>query len=311
MESSAHASRPTGRGIPPIPEYLRMVVALGLGSLRNAIPAIVFLYFYRLGMGIYLAFSVPDAAPLGFTETQARTSSILAMTATYLPLLVLIYTPFLPLQDGLLRGQRRSFWDAAKHVLERMGAFILSSIAQILLLLGPPAMLIGGVSIFVRAMPHRPVELVHAVALATYLPCFAWLVVGALFLLFVTPEVVLDDRGPLRSVAESVRLIGTNLGGVVSRLFVVALLIVFVAILASMPSAILSMASAAAETDHPLIGIARAVWDSAVSALLFPFSVAALTVLYRSCVPAPGIAGAAASPAATERPVPTTPYRFE
>ena len=33
----------------------------------------------------------------------------LAIIASFLPLLVLIYTPFLPLQDSLLRGQAMSF----------------------------------------------------------------------------------------------------------------------------------------------------------------------------------------------------------
>jgi hypothetical protein len=311
MEASATVPRPTGRGIPPLSEYLRMVVAVGLGSLRNAVPAILFLYFYRLGMGIYLAFSTQEGAPFGLTETQARISAILAMAGTYLPLLVLIYTPFLPLQDGLLRGQRRSFWDAAKHVLERMGPFILSSIAQVVLLLGPPTILISGAAILVRAVPHRPAEFVHLIAVATYLPCFAWILAGALFLLFATPGVVLDDRGPLEAIGESVRRIGANLGGVLSRLIVAGLLVLLAATVASMPSTILEIASAASQTDHPLIGIARSVWESGVSALLFPFTVAALTVLYRACVPPAGPPTAAGVVGSGEKPAVTTPFRFE
>src|SRR5881396_820302 len=57
---AATAGRPS---LPPIDTYLRAVIALGFASLRLAIPALGFLYFYRLGMGLYLALSTDSSSP--------------------------------------------------------------------------------------------------------------------------------------------------------------------------------------------------------------------------------------------------------
>jgi hypothetical protein len=315
MDQQATSALPQRRGLPSIPDYLHAVGALGLGSIRNALPAIAFLYFYRLGMGLYLAFSVSNESPFGLPEAQARIASVLAISATYLPLLVLVYTPFLPLQDAILRGQRRSFWDSVRHVLERLWYFVVSVVAQVALVLGPPAILVGALAVWVRTLPPRPDELVHLLALAAFVPCLAWIMLAALFLLFATPAVVLDDRGPIRSIRESVRHVAEHLGGILGRLFVAGLLVMLAAIAASLPDAILEAASSAAGYDNPVLRIARAVWESAVSALLFPFTVAALTVLYRAVVPAAGAAGLVAGTPTTPseaapRPA-TSPFTFE
>jgi hypothetical protein len=303
------------RGLPPLSVYLQSVVALGLGTLKSALPAILLLYFYRLGMGLYLAFTLDEASPLGLPDPRAQVASYMAMAATYLPVLVLIYTPFLPLQDALLRGRRVTFGASVRHVLERVWAFAVSAVAQSVIVLGPPVLLIAGLVTLVRSLPPRPDELVRLLTLAAMMPCLVWMAISVLFLLFATPAVVLDDRGPLRSIALSMRRVGGQLGGILGRLLAVGIVALFAAVAASLPDALLQAASSAAGLDHPGLRVARAVWESAVAALLFPFTVAALMVLYRAVVPAEGAAATALSPGqAAHPPEPQpapTPFRFE
>jgi len=316
---SARTGLPARPGLPPIGVYLRAVIALGIGSIRRAAPAIALLYFYRLGMGLYMAFSSEEGSPFGLADPRAQAASYLMQAAAYLPLLVLIYTPFLPLQDSILRGQRRGFGESVQHVLARVWPFAVSAIAQVVIVAAPPALLFGGMAVMVQAMPPRPEGLNQLLAIATLIPCALWVGVSVLFLLFATPAVVLDDRGPFRSLGESAGRVGRDLGGILGRLIVTGFLILLFAFAVSLPEAFLQTVANAAGYDHPAYRIARAVWASAVSAILFPFTVAALMVLYRSLVPAtgagaPGEGGPAGvhGAAAPGEPRPaTTPYRFE
>jgi len=91
--------------LPRYSDYLRSVIALGRRAIRPALPAIGFLYFYRLGMGIFLEFSSRSAWPPG--ETDRMVFAVLLTLGGLLPLLALIYTPFLPLQDALFTISRR------------------------------------------------------------------------------------------------------------------------------------------------------------------------------------------------------------
>jgi hypothetical protein len=309
---TATAGRPR---IPPIDTYLRAVLALGFGSLRHALPALGFLYFYRLGMGLWLAFSTDSTSPLGIYNERTLVVTGAMQLVAYLPLMVLIYTPFLPLQDSILRGQRRSFGDSVRMVLERLIPFGISSIAQITLLFAPPVLLFWGAAILATSLPGKPDEMVRLLALATIAPCVLYVIVIGLFLLFAIPSVVLDERGPFAAIRTSFAIVGRHFGSILGRLFIFTVLLVLAAIAGSLPEAFLQAASAAAGIEHPAIKIAGAVWGAAVAAFLFPFSVAALMVLYRAAIPATAIAAGSAAadgPADGEEARPAaSPFRFE
>ncbi len=115
MNADAHATGPARAGLPSFPAYLTSVVDLGRRSLKPALPALGFLYFYRLGMGAYMA--VTDYSFPGGKDALGAFGPQLAIIASFLPLLVLIYTPFLPLQDSLLRGHALSFLAAIRRTL--------------------------------------------------------------------------------------------------------------------------------------------------------------------------------------------------
>ena len=306
--TAATAGRPS---LPPIDTYLRAVIALGFASLRRALPALGFLYFYRLGMGLYLALSSDSSSPLGIYDERALVLTAAMQIVAYLPMLVLIYTPFLPLQDFILRGERRSFGASVRLVLERLVPFVISVIAQGVLLFGPPALFFTGAALLLGALPSKPEELVRLLVLASLVPFILYIIVVGLFLLFAIPSVVLDGRGPLAAIRQSFGIVGRHFGGILGRLLVFTLLLVITAVAGSLPEAILQAATAAASVDHPAFKVAGAIWGAAVSAFLFPFTVAALMVLYRAAVPArSGTAGLNASGEPEARPA-ANPYRFE
>jgi hypothetical protein len=306
MVPDGTAGRPS---LPPIDTYLRAVLALGFASLRRALPAIGFLYFYRLGMGLYLALSSDSSSPLGLYDERTLVVTVAMQIVAYLPMLVLVYTPFLPLQDFILRGEPRSFGVSVRIVLERLVPFVISVITQGVILFGPPALFFTGAALMLGALPSKPEELVRVLVLASLLPSGLYIIVIALFLIFAIPSVVLDGRGPFAAIRQSFVIVGRHFGGVLGRLVVFFLLLVIVAVAGSLPEAILQAATAAASVDHPAFKIAGAIWGAAVSAALFPFTVAALMVLYRAAVPAAAsAAGIAGEPEA--RPA-ASPYRFE
>jgi hypothetical protein len=297
--------------LPPIDTYLRSVVALGFASLRRALPALGFLYFYRLGMGLYLALSSDSSSPLGTYDERTIVLTAAVQIVAYLPMLVLITTPFLPLQDSILRGEPRSFGASVRQVLERLVPFVISVIAQAVLLIGPPALFFTGAALLLGALPSKPEELVRLLVLASLAPSLLYFLVIGLFLLFAIPLVVVDGRGPLAAIRQSFGIVARHFGGILGRLLIAFLLLVIAGVAGSLPAAILGAVTAAASVDHPAFKIAGAIWGAAVSAFLFPFTVAVLMVLYRAAVPArAGAAGPDPSGEPEGRPT-ANPYRFE
>src|SRR5262245_5774897 len=114
--------------MPRVADYLQAVLDLGRRSLRPALPALGFLYFYRVGIGAYMALS--DDTYVAGRNALAAALPHLAMVASFLPLLLLVYTPFLPLQDSLLERRPITFGAAMRRTLENAWPWTLSGIAQ-------------------------------------------------------------------------------------------------------------------------------------------------------------------------------------
>jgi len=272
--------------LPRYSDYLRSVIALGRRAIRPALPAIGFLYFYRLGMGIFLEFSSRSAWPPG--ETDRMVFAVLLTLGGLLPLLALIYTPFLPLQDALLRGREIGFLQAIKRVLEVAWNFMVSSLAQSLIAFLPLAI----VFVAALAMQGSNAPIPGAKLAATFLVLTApigalWAMVATLFLCFATPAVVLNGEGPFHSLKTSAALVRGHVGGILGRFLAFAFLAVIAYMAASLPSAFILAMEGASQVSPIPFRIAGVVWSSAVDSLLFPFWVAALLVLYRALAPTP------------------------
>ena len=312
-QAAPHAA--THRPLPPVGSFLRDVFSLGFRSLLPALPALTLLCFYRFGMGLYLEFVANQTSPLGFPDARAQAGHLILIAAAYLPLLVLVYTPFLPLQDAIRRGERKSFLDSVRHVLERMVPFGLSSVAQLAIVMAPVFVMFFIAAAALSTVPEAPKEVIAGTVLLLLLPAIAWVALAALFLLFATPALILDGLGPIQSLGFSVREVARRFWSVIGRLIAGFGVIIVAIVLASFPASILGMTASVAGIQSPPVTIARVFWTSIVTALAFPFTVAVLTTLYRAV--APGLTvGATTTP--TELPPgigeprqAETPYVFE
>ena len=280
--------RPAVTLLPPVGDFLRQVLALGRRSILPALPVLVLLYFYRFGMGLHMIFSGEATSPMGYPDHQLRAVTWIVAAAAYMPLLVLVFTPFLPFQDSILRGERRSFVDAAKHVLELLWPYGISAFLQLLLIALPAFAIVMATGLATMAMGGIPVEARSILVLLAMIPAGLWVAFAMFLLAFATPLVVLDGRGPMESIRESLGLVRRHFGGLFWRFFVSIALLTFAIVFASFPSAMLTVMTTAANQKMVGVEIAQLVWDSAVGTLAFPFSVAVLVVLYRSLVPPRG-----------------------
>jgi hypothetical protein len=314
--------------LPPVAEYFRAIYSLGRRALRPALPAIAFVYFYRLGMGLYMDLS--PAAPDFESQGMGAIAGLLMLAAGYLPMLVLVYTPFLPFLDEIHRGGRGDFLAAIRRVLDVALQFLASFILQLLIVLGPVLLLVAiGVALsatfsggWLELLPRKqeiPMALRAAILLVFFVPAFGWLIYSGFHMLFATPALVLEGRGPMAAIGDSWRIVRTHFGGIAGRLLAYVILLFFVSALAALPSGFINMALHVTGNEDPMFKIPAIAWASAVDALLFPFGVAALLLLYRAIVPAAGAAppadvappaGAAAPPPEGE-PRPTSPFVFE
>lgn len=308
------AAPASSRTLPALGTYLRRLFDLGRQSIPVSIPALLLLWFYRFGMGLYGQVAGEGTSPLGFHDPRAQMGQILVAAAAYLPLLVLVYTPFLPLQDSLMRGERPSFLNAIRQVLERMVSFILSSILQFLIIFVPVAFVIGILLAALAPLPGAARELAVIITVVAVAPLLLWILLAVFFLVFAIPGVVLSGLGATRSISSSVRLVAGHFWGVLGRLIVFFLILVTVLTVLAIPSIVLTAVATATGRAAMALRIASTLWSSFLTALSFPFSVAALMVLYRALVPeaaseaAPATDSVAAHPAAGETP---TPFLFE
>ena len=262
MTAEADQIAPEVLPLPGVLAYLSSVSDLGRRSLRPALPALAILFLYRLGVGAYGALTNYSEALKGHALGGRVVSE-----ATPILLLALIYVPFLPLQESILRGHPISFLGAIRRVFKEAVNLILSGLAQVLILLGP----IGPMAVLgtrLLADPFGPLLLCGV----------AWMAVAAFFMIFVTPAVVLDGEGPLHSLRTSFLLVWRNLGSALGRLLVLACL-AFVGFMIATPL------SGLGGNATPLVKIAVVTWTTAVDTILYPFWTAAILVLYRSLRP--------------------------
>ena len=297
--------------LPGVGDYLRSVLDLGRRSLRPALPALAFLYFYRVGMGVYMALSNYDYS--SGPDAMAAVLPALVVLVGFLPMLLLVYTPFLPLQDDLLQGRPTSFLPAIRRALECAWPFTLSGIAQVTIYFVPFAALCVAAGLLLPGSGGDADSARLLILSLAVVAGFIWAMIAGFVLMFATPAVVLDAEGPVQSIRTSVKLVTGNLGPVLGRLFAFMVLDVVLYIAATLPAQILNaVARASGDTSSPL-KVAAVIWTSGIDTLFFPFWVAALMVLYRSLVPRAEAARAGGTVALEDeyRPATATNTPFE
>ena len=311
MNAEVAVVGPARARLPSIADYVGAIWNLGRRSLAPGLPALAFVYFYRLGLGAYLTLS-DTTYPQGM-DALGMIGPQLAVVAAFVPLLLMIYTAFLPLQDGILRGRPVNFLGAIRRVFETAWNLTLSGTVQAVILLLPFAVLcfIAGLALPDAGGEANPSGLV--VMSFVLLAGLAWGLVASLLMAFATPAVVLDDEGPIQSLGTSFRLALSHLGGILTRFIGFGFLAFVIYFMVRMPATILTNATLASGVSSVPIKLAALIWASAVDTLFFPFWVAALVVLYRALVP-PAAATRSGAPIAIDedqRPALATRAPFE
>jgi hypothetical protein len=183
-----------------------------------------------------------------------------------------------------------------------------------LILFVPVAFIVGILIAALAPLPAAARELMVAITLAVIAPLLLWILLAAFFLVFAIPGVVLSGLGATRSISGSVRLVAGHFWGILGRFLVFFFLLITVLAVLLIPSMILNALATAAASAGMALRIASTLWSSLLAAISFPFSVAAVIVLYRALVPEGVVAGPESAPeTAPAHPVgeTPTPYLFE
>ncbi|MGE5175163.1 MAG: hypothetical protein ACM3JJ_02205 [Hyphomicrobiales bacterium] len=289
--------------LPPVSGFLRESFSLGNRSIRRALPALVFLCFYYFGTGLYLEFAVKATGPLGEPDARAQIVHLMMSLVAYLPLLVLIQLPFLPLQDTLRRGERIGFLDAIRRVLERFPALAGAGIVQSLVVFVPALLILLIGAAFVAGAGTVSQEAAMAAVLLLLFPVVAWCALASAYFSFVGPIVILDAGGPLDSIRRSLSLVWGHFWGLAGRVFLFTVLVILGFMVVTFPATMLQVGAAVSGAEPPAVKASRVLWTSVATALILPYWVAALVVLYRSLVP--GAEETAPGEAAPPAPGPT------
>ena len=323
MATDASIASAPSRPLPSVGTYLRQIWSLGRRSIAPALPALLFLWFFRFGMDLYLEVAGGGRTPLGHTDERARLVHAFMAISAYLPMIVLVYMPFLPVQDALIHGERTSYLEGVRRVLERLLAFVLSGLAQLVILLAPVAIVFGVMVLLVAPFPTLPREVAVLLTIALLVPLLIWVFIAAIFLMFAMPSLILDGFGPIEAIRRSVRLVARHFFGIVGRLLVWVVLLFVLMMVAMTPAFAIQGIAALSGGAAVALRIAGVLWMSAVAAATLPFSVASMIVLYRALAPrggeeigeavtgAPGLVPSAPALSRPEGPEQPTPYIFE
>jgi len=261
MTAESDQTGPERVMLPGVLAYLSSVYDVGWRSLRPALPALTFLFLFNLGHTAYGVLT-------NYSYATGKIAPGLKVAMNVIPILflALIYIPFLPLQESILRGRPISFLGAIHRVLRMSVNLMFSGIVQVFIILGPITPMVA-VGARVLSDPFGPLLWMG----------MAWLLLALFFMIFAIPAVVLDGEGPLRSLWTSIRLVWRNFWSALGRFLALG----FIAFIG------FEVASSLSTMGSPTVPIKLAVvtWTTAVETILYPFWAAAITVLYRSLRP--------------------------
>jgi hypothetical protein len=128
--------------------------------------------------------------------------------------------------------------------------------------------------------------IVSAVTRTVLVPSVCWIIGVNVFLLFATPYLLLENRGPLRSLRLSAVLVARHALRDWGRFASLALLWLALGAAAWLPSAAMRAATGSHAGRSAIGLLVSAVWSAGSTALALAFGTAGLVVLFRRLVPA-------------------------
>jgi len=217
------------------------------------------------------------------------------LTAVVFSVLSVGFLLLLPLQDSLELGDPANERAAARAVFRRSGALAVSGLVQAAIVLGPPAVLfvtlttreVQAVLATGGTLDAQTLLTVQAAVLrGSMAACCAWLAITNALFLFAAPLLLLENRGPLRSIRLSAALFVRRVFPDWARFLSIALLwgLLYVAVV--LPESEILRALAHLPRWSFLRSVLPAAWTAASTALALAYGTAGLVILFRRLVPA-------------------------
>jgi len=276
-------------------EALSAAISLGRRSLRPAsaiLLSVALVCFVRAGLAEEFFRS-----PIPLTQNPGPLPALTSMllTAVVLSVLSVGFLLLLPLQDGLEQGQPANERAAARVVFRRATPLAISGLIQAAIVFGPPAVLFVSLTTReVRAVlaaggtldAETLLTVQAAVLHGSLAACCSWLAITNALFLFATPLLLLESRGPLRSIGLSAALFLRRVFPDWARFLSIALLwgLLYVAVV--LPESEILRALAHLPRWSFLRSVLPAAWTAISTTLALAYGTAGLVVLFRRLVPA-------------------------
>ncbi|HEY6220978.1 MAG TPA: hypothetical protein VIX13_00415 [Candidatus Eisenbacteria bacterium] len=281
--------------LPRAAEALSAAISLGRRSLRPAsgiLLSVAIVSFVRAGLAEEF---FHGHIPLTQTSGPIPEMTSMLLTAVLLSVLSLGFLLLLPLQDNLELGKPANEREAARIVFRRAGPLALSGLVQGAIVFGPPAVLF--VSLTMREVrgvlatggtldAETLMTLQAAVLRGSLAACCSWLAITNALFLFAAPLLLLESRGPLRSIGLSAALFVKRVLPDSARFLSIALLwgLLYVAVV--LPESEILRALAHLPRWSFLRSVLPAAWTAASTTFALAYGTAGLVVLFRRLVPA-------------------------
>ncbi|TMQ63160.1 MAG: hypothetical protein E6K79_10985 [Candidatus Eisenbacteria bacterium] len=275
-------------------EALSAAISLGRRSLRPAsgiLLSVAIVSFVRAGLAEEFF-----RGPVPLTEAAGPIPGLTSMllTAVVFSLLSIGFLLLIPLQDSLELGEPANERTAAQVVFRRTGPLAISGLVQAAVVLGPPAVLFVTLTMReVRAVlatggtldAETLLTLQAAVLRGSLVACCSWLAVTNALVLFAAPFLLLENRGPLRSIGLSAALFLRRVIPEWPRFLSIAFLWGFLYVAVVLPESEILRALAHLPRWSFLRSVLPATWTAVSTTLALAYGTAGLVVLFRRLVP--------------------------
>lgn len=241
-----------------------------------------------------------SANPIDEAAALDPTRALAGVAAAELALLdgavlAMVSLLLLPIQDGLGRGRSVGVVNASALLVRKTIPLTVSSLVQGIVLFTPPMFLmVQAVAPVVRPLlesgsvsdPGILAALLRIALWHAFWPSLAWVLAVTLLFLFAFPFLILDDRGPIRSIGLSASLFIRSVPREWPRMLAVLALWGCLFAIVSAPLGVIRAAAAALPGGPHAGAFFGAAWGAATSALSIVWIDAGLVTLFRKLSPA-------------------------
>ena len=281
--------------LPRAAEALSAAISLGRRSLRPAsgiLLSVALVSFVRAGLAEEFF-----RGHVALTEASGPIPALTSMLLTVVVFSVLSvgFLLLLPLQDHLERGEPANERSAAGVVFHKAGPLAISGLVQAAIVFGPPAILFVTLTMReVRAVlatggtldAETLLTVQAAVLRGSLAACCWWLAIANALFLFAAPLLLLENRGPLRSIGLSAGLFLRRVFPDWARFLSIALLWCLLYVAVVLPESEILRALAHLPRWNVLRSVLPAAWTAVSTTLALAYGTAGLVVLFRRLVPA-------------------------